>query len=100
MPQTGEPHLLLYYSYQLVNYWYNYTIQGLDIDLGTGQPKTFNGGLGVLGPNGTVLHSNGKIYTGGNDGPQGIGSFIVYDPATGQSQQLASLADKMRPIRH
>ncbi|MDD3580671.1 MAG: hypothetical protein PHW74_06590 [Desulfobacca sp.] len=86
-PQTGNTHLMLYYYVREIG---KYPFQLLDINLNTGDTRIRDAVFGRPGPNGTVLHSSGKIYTGSSD----PGYLMVYDPVTGTVQQLGKLADK------
>jgi hypothetical protein len=87
LPQTNEMHLLLYYVLQ--QFW-KAPFQILDVNLASGHAEVMDAVLGRPGPNASVLHSNGKLYVGSSD----PGYFLVYDPMTAQTQQLAQLADK------
>lgn len=87
LPQTNQAHQLLYYV--VPDIW-KQPFQAMDINLDTGQTRVVDAVLGRPGPHGTILHSNGLIYIGSGD----PGYFMVYDPETGQTRQIAKLADK------
>jgi hypothetical protein len=87
LPQTGQFHQLLYYVVPKI---WKHPFQVLDINLNTGQTRVVDALLGRPGPHATILHSNGLIYIGSGD----PGYFMVYDPETGQTRQIAKLADK------
>lgn len=86
LPIIGQTHLILYY----VNLDYHrepFII--VDINLDGQEIKTAKAVCGRPGPVATLLHSNGLIYIGSG----APGYFMVYDPETGQSRQIAKLAD-------
>ena len=78
-PRTGEVHLLLMYTGTA-------QFQALDLNLDTGAVRVVDIAPGGPGPNGTILHSNGKIYIGS-------GHLTEYDPESGQTRLLGKLAE-------
>ncbi|MDW8129034.1 MAG: hypothetical protein RMI94_00675 [Bryobacterales bacterium] len=60
--------------------------QGMDVNLDTGGSRLVDLAPGGPGPNGAILHSNGKLYIGS-------GHLTEYDPDTGEVRLVARLAE-------
>jgi hypothetical protein len=86
-PRNGQTHLLMYYVTGPV---WKVPYQILDVNLTTGTYRKVNGLLGRPGPNATVYHPNGRIYTASGD----PGFFMEYNPSNGQTRIIQALADK------
>ncbi|MFZ5447039.1 MAG: hypothetical protein ACOZFS_00165 [Thermodesulfobacteriota bacterium] len=84
--QTDQTHLLLYYVLKDCG---KQPFQILDVNLNNGQTRVADAILGRPGPVATILHSNGLIYIGSG----APGYFMVYNPETGQTRQIANLAE-------
>lgn len=77
--RTGQVHLLLMYTGTA-------QFQGMDVNLDTGETRVVDLAPGGPGTNGTILHSNGRLYIGS-------GHLTEYDPDTGEIRLIGRLAE-------